>query len=131
LKEGGGTSRAHWSGGITTAVASDSSLPAVDFTGEEDKRCCRFIGKVAVQFTLADAVWLRGRKRGAHNGFPVEAEREEGRERGPAWACHAEKKQRREEGPAWCTHGKHGPFGEKEKWARPRATITGGGGGFD
>jgi hypothetical protein len=90
LKEGGGTSGAHWSGGITTAVASDSSLPAVDFTGEEDKRCCRFIGKVAVQFTLADAVWLRGRKRGAHNGFPIEEETEEGGERGPAWACHAE-----------------------------------------
>jgi hypothetical protein len=36
-------------------------------------------GKVAAWFALAGVTWLRGCKRGTHNGFPVEAEREKGR----------------------------------------------------
>jgi hypothetical protein len=72
-------------------VALDSSLPTADFIDEVDTRQCRFTMKV-VRFTLAGAVWSRGRKREACGGFPVEAERENEGETWPVWARHVEKK---------------------------------------
>jgi hypothetical protein len=88
---GGDTSGSHRRGGLTAVVAPDLSLPMVDSMGEADKR-----GAVSQGRWWRGSPWLvscggGGSKRGARDGFPIEAERKKEGEAGPGWESHVEK----------------------------------------